>query len=485
MSIFQKNTNSYIQRLENQEFTINNNTFSSIFTLFKNNRKSVKDYISLLNEKINIDLEYIKRLKKLYDTSNIIQSSSKLTDYIGNIREYINNLSLYCTEYVECCKKEVISPLEEILSSQFDNQNRIEKEYKKLEKEYKDSLISIEKAKNKYYQVSQQAELTIKDYETAKVLKINNDYEKLSQKSIQVLKEAKELEKLYFNQLLIGKEQMTKFENENFKKISDIEEFDRRFSRLCKETFQKFIIFTNVYTYNQNYDIDKLKFALGEIDFEKELDSFKNKEKENIIDVNKEIIDHLKYKGYAPQLKSKPIYEYNNIPYEIVLNTIKTINENLEVNIIDGVWNYEEELNKIKIYEISNMIFTGGVIEDYKKDELVSLIHLKKYRNFFLQTINNFRIKLEIPMDTFDFLGQIFIKIILDIEKDYDYESIKTIIILSQTFSSSGVPLKSYIKGMSVFDNQTFWESYVACKSNIFKLIYMYMLYMIKYVILI
>jgi len=356
------------------------------------------------------------------------------------------------------------------LSYQLEGQSRIEKEYKRLEKEYKDSIISIEKSKIKYFQSSQQAESTIKDYETAKILKINSDYEKLNQKSTQILKEAKELERIYMNQVLIGNEQIERFENENIRKIKEIEEYDSRISKICKETFQKYIIFTNVFTYNQNYDIDKLKFALGEINFEKEFDSFDNKNKLNFVEANKQMpIKPLSYSGYTPQLKSKPIYEYNNIPYEVVLNTIKTINENLDVNNIDGAWDYEEEMNKIKIYEISNMIFRGVAIDDYKKDELVSLIHIKKYRSFFLQTINNFRIKSkEIPNDTFDFLGQIFTKIMLQIENDHDYESVKTIIILSQTFSSSGVSLKNYIKGLKVFDSQTFWESYVACKYNIY-----------------
>ena len=442
------------------------NCFETTYNQFKNKRKVMKDYIFVLNEKANLDLDYSKKVKKLYDYNYLLNSDTSLGICALDMREYYNNLSSYCNDYAESLKKEVVYPIDQLIMSQLEFGSRIEKENKRIDREYIESVSTLERTKQKYLNLSQIAESATKDYETSKICQIQTSIDKFQNKSIASLKEAKDAESVYIHQLKITNKVRENYINECTKILNTLEDMDYKLSLLSKESFQKYSIFSNAFVTNQNYDMDKLKNSLTQINIEQDNQRYIEKNKKNYIHPPEFVFNHYKF-----QLKIKPVYEHN-IPVEVVLNTIRTLQNTFELKYDD--WSYEDELNKVKVYEISNIAIRGAEIDDNLKSDLVKLLDIKKYRLLFLSLLNNHRVKgqFNINQASYELIGQIFKKILISIEENQDYESAKFVIILSQTFKYDNKSLQYSIIETDILKGKEFWESMIACKSTIIIIFY-------------
>lgn len=96
----------------------------------------------------------------------------------------------------------------------------------------------------------------------------------------------------------------------------------------------------------------------------------------------------------------------------------------------------------------------------------MKLLENSKYRIKFLENLNQYRIEgiFELKQRTFDDLCFLFNYIIKHATIDEDYESFKSVIILSQTFylsSNEKLFLNSYINEIKIFRDKIFWEKII------------------------
>lgn len=445
----------------------------------------MKDYIWIIAEKVSFELDYSKKLKKLYDYNYTFLNEGSLTFCSENIREYINTMSIYSQESAESIKNEVIKPLEKVISMQLEEGSKLEKEHKKIERDYKDQISSLEKAKGKFLNLSMIAENATRDYELSKITPLNNNIEKNQKNCLSALKEVKDAEKYYLQQLTQTNNLRGFYIEENKRLLSTFEALDYCFSNICKESFQKFIVYTNAHISNQNFDIDKLKQSLNKIDVDSDLQEFIKVNKTELVLPPKH-----EYCEYNIKLQENPCIE-SNYPAEIVLKIISVIHDNFEMKASN--WDYTEEVNKLKIGEMIKKVFNDSDIYDDERKLINSLLHNKKYRLFFLNSLNSYRIKgiFQIKEKNFEIMGEILKKILnclsfeenenkdkmeyselVTADKDY-FEAAKYVIILSQTFKCKNESLQSKIEGEPILQTRQFWENMIQSKSKKYLILYL------------
>ena len=102
-----------------------------------------------------------------------------------------------------------------------------------------------------------------------------------------------------------------------------------------------------------------------------------------------------------------------------------------------------------------------------ENEELTKLIEDKGNRSIFLRKIHSFRKygEYEIPEKEFNIICDLFNKIADIIMKEHDYDSMESIIILSQTYykleNDNKIYIQKMIKNNKLFKEKEFWDEYV------------------------
>ena len=203
-----------------------------------------------------------------------------------------------------------------------------------------------------------------------------------------------------------------------------------------------------------NIKNDFLKEYIDIIDVQNDINTFINSK---IIKFN--IPKEIKAYYYSPQI----ILKNRNDPVESKI-TEKVINE-LTDFFSQNSAKKEKDEDKEFIY-IKKCIKLILQEKKYDKDKLMKLLENSKYRIKFLENLNQYRIEgiFELKQRTFDDLCFLFNYIIKHETIDEDYESFKSVIILSQTFylsSNEKLFLNSYINEIKIFRDKIFWEKII------------------------
>ena len=167
------------------------------------------------------------------------------------------------------------------------------------------------------------------------------------------------------------------------------------------------------------------------------------------------------------------------LPDEVVYEIAKNFYAFFEF-VDKSKYNLTVEQKKIEVKNLSQRLLLFG----YKKKKYKEYQHLvelgdndvttllgtfksKEYRLSFLRVLNNFRALgfLELPKREYDIVSNYF-KVILDyVEKERDIQSLRLILILSQTFYITINGEKHYLQkdlyGHKFFQDKDFWDSYL------------------------
>lgn len=400
-------------------------------------------------------MEYAKRVKKFYDQNCALHENNSLKIFTNDFRQHLQNLSKYMQEFAEKVKKNCIKPIENMLANQVEEGYTISKEYKRIDKEYKDASSNLEKTRVKFLAQYQSAEYIIKDYETAKACNSHQGIEKFQGKTSNSLKEAKEAEKNYLIQLTKTNGMRGLYIDDARRLLTEIESLEIEYGIITKQGMENYLSSYSEVLSNQNFDVEKMEFTLSRVNIEEDLMVFIAENKKNYCHPPK-----YDYTPYKVELRSVPICNQTISP-EIILNTIQTIQDNLEIKYDD--WDLNDELSKLKIIESTNKVIKGEDISDEDIALLTSLLDEKKYRLLFLTTLNTYRIRGQFMLSdyTFEIIGKLMKRIMSLISVNNDYESAKFVIILSQTFKSQQNSLQFAIQNVDILKSREFWESMI------------------------
>ena len=506
--------NFVCSEVENMSISINYYEF--IKQMYENLTRYIKAYksetndyykkISKLHEKYFPKLSGINdEMKKMINikTNHIISLSSKVPKIIGqqilNLKYFISGIDSIIKSFDKTLKEK------NLMSNQY--QNEYDDCRNNLSKKYKE----IEKSKNIFFSNASQTENLIYKYYLSK--SSNRDLSSSTSESSSSVNET---------QMENSIKQTKKYENDYLNLVKSAKPFEEKFLELSdnsKDNMKR--LACEIITKMKDNIVDFLlllkncfKLPLSEIDlYLPELIKLdENKKIESIInstykkDHNLLPIVSEKYNINLIQ-NDNGEEENNNIIEDEVLNTIKIMEDNFELidnKSIEQIFNPTKlrcrelvlkllsfspnilkEINKDNIKKenneenkIENSINKDNNInETYKKneisitqeenEELTKLIEDKGNRSIFLRKIHSFRKygEYEIPEKEFNIICDLFNKIADIIMKEHDYDSMESIIILSQTYykleNDNKIYIQKMIKNNKLFKEKEFWDEYV------------------------
>ena len=469
-------------------FILNRNKLKSVLDIFKEKAKAeeklsstikqlCENYISKYNKKScfesKVDSAINKIINNFIDESNIIDEKNKFIseNLIVPFNGLLSSHTIISDEIIKVAETLQVDfkVINEVLKQKVDDLMKIGKDLEnsiyKLEKikvcdDYK-LEEEIENKKSKEIEDKKAEKSKKKKRDSIKDNKIQEKplskeeiiekYKKIKERNVNA---AKNIKVEYSSFINVANEEKDKY-LKNIKPIYDQyqildEQFIQEFKEKFKKVFENDIIF-----FNKNIEIRKniVNEYINLIDVEKEMNSF----------INSKFVKFakptdMKCVCYTPQI----VLKNRNDPIESVI----TQKVNTEINAI-----FLSGGSEVKENEENTYIFCQKCIKlileqkEYEKGKLLKLLETNK-REQFLTALNQCRIEgiFELPKKSFDNLSFLLNYLINFAIKSDDYESIKTTIILSQTFyleTDKKLFLKSGIASNENWKSKIFWEKII------------------------
>ena len=477
--------------------------FDSIKEKFYYERNKAKTLLYIISQKNDLYYEYSENLKYLFNqymdefSCNYEELNDKNTDNENNtlnkaIKSIINGLKNESDLFLNHAKdidENIIKPLEGFIMNQCEINNEFSSLMKSYEKDFMKTFKLLEEKQTNFYQGGRSVESAINKLE---IFKNENKEEKIENNN------EKENEELNNDNKLEQEENR----KEMLEKMEEILEQNKKSSKELQKDYQDYIIISNferekyiklsesLYDKVQNLDEDFIKNMKTNLILlmEKQLNIIE-KMKNDIssilqitkeINIEKEINLFIKSKKIKFSLPSK--FEYIKYNPSLVIPNRKSCINSIESKIsskiiecLNETFNYEK--SKENLIQEENINFVNGTVNeiwngnDFNKDRLELLFKDHIYRLAFLKLLNQYRVEGVFILQNSSFKNFcISFSLILDKSIiDEDYECIKLVMILSQTFylqSEKKILLQSSITLNSIWQNQIFWEKMIEYSIN-------------------
>ena len=499
--IYEKNKNSSKEKLSYKKDLWM--YFDSIKEKFYYERNKAKTLLYIISQKNDLYYEYSENLKYLFNQymdefscnyeelndKNSNNENNTLNKAIKSIINGLKNESELFLNHAKDIDENIIKPLEGFIMNQCEINNEFSSLMKSYEKDFMKTFKLLEEKQTNFYQGGRSVESAINKLEIFK----NENKEEKNENNNE--KENEELD----NDNILEQEENRK---EMLEKMEEILEQNKKSSKELQKDYQDYIIIANferekyiklsesLYDKVQNLDEDFIKNMKTNLILliEKQLNIIE-KMKNDIssilqitkeINIEKEINLFIKSKKIKFSLPSK--FEYIKYNPSLVIPNRKSCINSIESKIsskiiecLNETFNYEK--SKENLIQEENINFVNGTVNeiwngnDFDKNRLELLFKDHIYRLAFLKLLNQYRVEGVFILQNSSFKNFcISFSLILDksiIEEDY--ECIKLVMILSQTFylqSEKKILLQSSITLNSIWQNQTFWEKMIEYSIN-------------------
>ena len=479
--------------------------FDSIKDKFYYERNKAKALLYIISQKNDLYYEYSENLKYLFnqyinefvahDEEFDIKNNEKENNTLNKaIKSFINSLKYESELFLNHAKdidENIVKPLEGIIMNQCEINNEFSVLMKSYEKDFMNTFKLLEEKQINFYQGGRSVESAINKLEILKnQIKNENNEEKNENND----KENQED--------IDDKLEQEENQKEMLEKMDEILEQNKISSKQLQKDYQDYIIIANserekyirlsesLYDKVQNLDeefIKNMKINLILLTG-KQLDVIE-KMKNNIlstlqiskeIDIEKEINIFIKSKTIKFCLPSK--FEYIDYNPSLILPNMKCYTNTLESEIsskiiecLNETFKYEQSEESLKQKE--NINFVNNTVDDiwngndFDKNRLELLFKEHIYRLTFLKLLNQYRVEGIFLLQNFSFKNFcISFSLILDKSiLEEDYECIKIVMILSQTFylqSDKKILLQSSITLNSIWQSEKFWEKMIEYSIN-------------------
>ena len=408
---------------------------------FNKERNRIKNLLFVFQEKKNLEMEYAQNLKILSNYYNTLKPSSNqkencfdsLNKAIELLFNQIKSESEIHMENVSFIENTIIHNLGELLSHQFTKAKELDKEFqcdtiskfkdviKEFDKKQQDYFSSLQIAENKIYSDQQVIEENIQKGKT--------NFKLSSKEQKSVLNSAKTKKAEYMKIVKDTNESRANYINKMQQIMSEYQNLDDEFLKFVK-------VKLNAYS-NANINLfNALKgIYVKEINIYNTIST--DKDINNFIEKNKTFIrppGEFKFVPYSSELVSQRI-GCKKLPKDnIYSKVVKIIEDNLftKTEQFDTLKNDYEFINKEVI-----SIFDDNHKDDSSNDKIIFLLQQEeRYRTYFLNTVNNFRIRglFQITKRAYKILLSLMNFIIEKSFTEEDYKNIKLCMILSTAF---------------------------------------------------
>ena len=404
--------------------------------------QGLKDIISLYKEQYNCQQNYALFLKKVHNSKNQITVFESLYKGFSSFKNDMMNQYNYLSEFLANLRDDLIRSLSNLYETSLKKLNFNIYEMNSMEQTYQTSVQNLENFKNNFHNFAKEAE---ECKMKAEYYKERNDksliylIKKEETKVLNLLKKAKENEKLYMEQIDKTNNLQDDYIEIKKRNLNEIQDIEQEIGENIKDSFRKFIVFQVAYLRNMQYDIKKKSLIFENINIKKDINKFINNNKTSITHFYK--YEYVPYISVFENIITKD--NTKNLYSDKTINNVKIFMSNIFTKERPNEVNPNSDFNKNRVISdeialIVNNIFKNGNLSNEDKDKINKLILLKKPRRRLLKEINNYCLNNinssllnESSFSNLSYLLKESLKI-LQVEKDY--ESINLILNFATTF---------------------------------------------------
>lgn len=462
--------------------------------LYLNQENKVNKYYSLKkrNFKNYID-ENINKFKNNYQKLKLFCSISSM--YSENILKNIENIKKLLSNFDSIKKdleeNEPLCQLQKIIVSQLDGEKEkierliFDKDFKKGKPEYEKKGKEISNQLYKYYHdyINSLDKLnsshttylrSFNDYETKMIKNETKDikdvkekYENTMPKSDPILLSLHSTESQYQKTIEIVNQNVKNIYTEVNQNLEEVNKINNEINEIIESSIAS--IYLGYVTSNKIQKVyDKKIFTLKK---------FKTENTEDLenIDNEEKICEKFEFKPYnllSPLANIEGYKQQNSILEKLKPEMIYKIScvVNSEFNYIPKI-DLKEQYRIMDVKLICERILEENSISKKEEEQLYTYLQERKYRLAFLAALNKIRSfgKFKIGKRSIIILGNA-IKIIVDKlyqEKNYDFDILRYLIIMCQTYYSTGINgkekiyLLKFIQDSKYFKSEHLWNYYI------------------------
>ena len=274
--------------------------------------QGLKDIISLYTEQYNYQQNYALFLNKVHNSKNQITVFESLYKGFTSFKNDMFNEYNYLSEFLLNLRDDLIKSLSNLYEESLKKLNFNIYEMNSIEQSYKTSVQKLENFKKNFHNFAKEAEESkIK----AEYYKERNDksliylIKKEETKVLNLLKKAKENEKLYIEQIDKTNDLQEDYIEIKKRNLNEIQDIEHDIGENIKDSFRKFIVFQVAYLRNMQYDIKKKSSIFENINIKKDINNFINNNKTNITHFYK--YEYIPYISEFENLITKENYKNN------------------------------------------------------------------------------------------------------------------------------------------------------------------------------
>ena len=443
-----------------KRFLIKNTSMGNILEIFTKLQIVLRDFTKNINNVIVKD--YL-----LFPEQNSTQNEA--LEYIKFI------LTIVTTQFnveIELIKNKIIDPLRIKKEENIKKEKELYMELKKFNIKYNESLTNIQKAKEKYYQSANVAEMSTKSAKELIFRKLNNDVDKeqqnlsnlLEQKSIEALNEAKKNDEKYKELVKEG----NIIREKDIQKQYDLLDFYEKTENTDFQFYKSLILDYLCHLKTENSIIKgnlmQMEEKINEMNLNKDIQLLIKK-----YSSNKKPDKLIHYQLYKPKFEQKQCFKDDS--YKLYYDTIVTLKKYID---ICPEFDIKKESIKEELRELCKVLFSLNInYDETVNKKILDILKDESMHDFFLVILSKQRTNgrycrsKKLILD----LGIILNLIINISQKSLNYMPVKTCIILSQTFyyeenneennKSDKVYLYHYIKNNLWLKTPDFWRDII------------------------
>ena len=473
--------------------------FESINSKFIKDRQKAKSLMYIISQKNSLIEEYAENLNSLYnqfyiELNNFIEESNinnndnnnkySLDNLLNIYLENIKNESELFKNYSNLINDQFLKSLEQNIKMQYEKNSQLNELLKSYEENFKKVLNKIENIKKDYQHAGSLVENSKKELEIMKEeidnIKEINETDNLKLKKCEEenkvkIEEAKKKKKIYEDYIIDANKEREKYIDLSGKIYDLAQKLDNKYIDLIKEKLS--ILFNAQLNLINNFlkENKKMLELINLINFDFELEHFANS-KNPKFSLPKPFV----YEQYSPFLllrgrNEKDAKLINHDIYKIIVNDLNHLffsdKNNNNINNISVIDKNEGKKNNNgtnieDIDYIRNIVHEIWNSKNINFEKISNLLKKEELRLIFLQELNRYRNEGIFMLDkkTYEYLGLVFNMIINNSKKVKDFESIKTCMILSQTFYNSldnKISLQKLILKNEIWKKNKFWEDII------------------------
>jgi hypothetical protein len=311
--------------------------YDLVYNTFNLHRRGLKDFIFMLTEKYNYEYDNANGMKKIYETSYAVTNMPSLKNGILAFKNDLFNQYTYSIDFLNSLKEEIIEPLKTILNHQTTKGKIFNNEYRKVEKDFKDIVDKLEKSRIKFHNCAKNAEESKVQTELAKLsFTIPKEQKsKLEIKSQNLLKEAKEAEKIYISNISNANNIRELYIDTMKKMLNEFQSLEEKLIEAVKDSLRKYVIYQVAMIRNLQYDIERKASVMEAINIQSDIRDFIENNSTNAILQHK-----FEFIPYVSEIEGRSNVESFKYPKDILFN-IK--------NFISNVFHKENQESEVYI----------------------------------------------------------------------------------------------------------------------------------------